>query len=540
MLAEPNLTALSGETASFLAGGEFPIPVPQSARHASRSSSRSSASASPSRRRSSATGASACASHPKSASSQHRERDHRSTASSIPSLTTRRAETTVELASGQSFAIAGLIQNRSADHGRQDSGPGRHPGSGRAVPFGQLPAPRNRARDIVTPYIVQPVSAPAPRRAHGCHHRRRRQPEAGLRVRHRRLRRVTSRRPTAYRFLRRSQRPRRLRCPVTAAQDGDPPMNRSALALLAALVLSPALQGCEAEQQDRLVTLRDLEAGDAAGGATGSDGGAHASGHAFRRAQPQSRAPKRPRCSNSSIARASPRDTGDRDRPTLPTAPTPACSPTAWARYAGSWRRAASSSTWRRPRKSAIRPGGGSRAEVAGRPDQVSRATTRRSSSIRRAGRSSTPAALRDRSRTDAREPNDLNQGRDPAAGRRRRPVPVHPALPHRPDLSRRSTQSTTTNGTPDVEPRQETFQEGGTDARPPSRPKLPAGGQRLDCLAFVADNQTHGVMSSVDLKQLFGKSQVRDGGSREALEFLPRMRRPACWSSTSRTRPSP
>ena len=28
-LAEPNLTALSGETASFLAGGEFPIPVSQ-------------------------------------------------------------------------------------------------------------------------------------------------------------------------------------------------------------------------------------------------------------------------------------------------------------------------------------------------------------------------------------------------------------------------------------------------------------------------------------------------------------------------------
>src|SRR4029079_12413688 len=27
ILAEPNLTALSGETASFLAGGEFPVPI---------------------------------------------------------------------------------------------------------------------------------------------------------------------------------------------------------------------------------------------------------------------------------------------------------------------------------------------------------------------------------------------------------------------------------------------------------------------------------------------------------------------------------
>src|SRR3546814_17883753 len=29
-LAQPSLTALSGETASFLAGGEFPIPIQQS------------------------------------------------------------------------------------------------------------------------------------------------------------------------------------------------------------------------------------------------------------------------------------------------------------------------------------------------------------------------------------------------------------------------------------------------------------------------------------------------------------------------------
>src|SRR5205085_7711164 len=29
VLAEPNVIAISGEQASFLAGGEFPIPVPQ-------------------------------------------------------------------------------------------------------------------------------------------------------------------------------------------------------------------------------------------------------------------------------------------------------------------------------------------------------------------------------------------------------------------------------------------------------------------------------------------------------------------------------
>ena len=30
VLAEPNLTAMNGQTASFLVGGEFPYPVPQS------------------------------------------------------------------------------------------------------------------------------------------------------------------------------------------------------------------------------------------------------------------------------------------------------------------------------------------------------------------------------------------------------------------------------------------------------------------------------------------------------------------------------
>lgn len=55
--------------------------------------------------------------------------------------------------------------------------------------------------------------------------------------------------------------------------------------------------------------------------------------------------------------------------------------------------------------------------------------------------------------------------------------------------------------------------------AKTAAAPKKP-GVQRMDCVAFVADNQTHGAASGV-AKQLFGKSQVRDGGSREALEYL-------------------
>ena len=58
-LAEPNLTAVSGETANFLAGGEFPIPRRRQRRASSPSPSRSSASAWPSRRSSCRRAASA-------------------------------------------------------------------------------------------------------------------------------------------------------------------------------------------------------------------------------------------------------------------------------------------------------------------------------------------------------------------------------------------------------------------------------------------------------------------------------------------------
>jgi pilus assembly protein CpaC len=62
-LAEPNLTALSGETASFLAGGEFPIPISQSLGAVTIEYK-----ASPSRRSCLATDASRCVLGPKSAS----------------------------------------------------------------------------------------------------------------------------------------------------------------------------------------------------------------------------------------------------------------------------------------------------------------------------------------------------------------------------------------------------------------------------------------------------------------------------------------
>lgn len=112
-LAEPNLTAISGQQASFLAGGEFPIPVP-----------------------SSSGGGTVITIEYKQYGIQLNftptvlgdgrirlqcmptvsELDYSNAVEfdgfTIPGLTTRTVNTTVELAEGQTFALAGLLQDQ--------------------------------------------------------------------------------------------------------------------------------------------------------------------------------------------------------------------------------------------------------------------------------------------------------------------------------------------------------------------------------------------------------------------------------------------
>jgi pilus assembly protein CpaC len=153
-LAEPNLTTVSGETASFLAGGEFPVPVPQdggvitvtfkkfgvglSFTPTLLSPRRISLKVQPEVSQLSNAGA------------------IQIQGINVPSLTTRRASTTVELASGQSFAIAGLLQNNYT----KDLS--KVPGIGDIPVLGKLFTSENFRRDetelviIVTPYVVRP------------------------------------------------------------------------------------------------------------------------------------------------------------------------------------------------------------------------------------------------------------------------------------------------------------------------------------------------------------------------------------------------
>lgn len=156
-LAQPNLTAISGETADFLAGGEFPIPIPGNFAGTTIEYRKYGVS---------------LAYTPTVLSNGRislRVRPEVSELSSegaiemegfqIPALTIRRAETTVELGSGESFMIAGLMNNRSI--GAID----KMPGLGDVPLLGMLFKSDNFRRGetelviVVTPYLVQPVSA---------------------------------------------------------------------------------------------------------------------------------------------------------------------------------------------------------------------------------------------------------------------------------------------------------------------------------------------------------------------------------------------
>src|SRR4029078_6138271 len=158
ILAEPSLTALSGETASFLAGGEFPIPVSQGGANNGITieykqygvglaftpivlgDGRISMRVRPEVSQLSDSGAVTL-------------NNFRG-----PALITRRAETTVELGSGQSFMIAGLLQNTG------NNSIDKAPVLGDLAILGALFRSTKFQRSetelvvIVTPYLVRPVS----------------------------------------------------------------------------------------------------------------------------------------------------------------------------------------------------------------------------------------------------------------------------------------------------------------------------------------------------------------------------------------------
>ena len=77
----------------------------------------------------------------------------------VPGITTRRAETTVELGSGQAFMIAGLTSNRAANSIDKAPGLGDVPILGNLFRSTSFRRGETELVIIVTPYLVKPVNA---------------------------------------------------------------------------------------------------------------------------------------------------------------------------------------------------------------------------------------------------------------------------------------------------------------------------------------------------------------------------------------------
>jgi len=153
-LAEPNLTAMSGQTASFLAGGEYPFPV----------AGQLGAVTIEFKKFGVGLGFTPVVLANRMISlriePEVSQIDTSTTvqtpAGPVPSLVVRRASTQVELRDGQSFAIAGLMQNTSQDHNDQLPWLGDVPIIGALFRSASYIRNETELAIIVTPRLVQP------------------------------------------------------------------------------------------------------------------------------------------------------------------------------------------------------------------------------------------------------------------------------------------------------------------------------------------------------------------------------------------------
>lgn len=163
ILAEPNVLAIDGKKASFIAGGEFPFPTVQGGASAG--------AVTISFRRFgvsidfvphiTARGTIRLQVTPEVSSLDYANSVVVS-GFTIPALSTRRVQTEVELQSGQSFVIAGMLDNRAAETFS------KIPGLSSIPLLGKLFESRTRTRNhsellvMVTPELVRPIPANKP------------------------------------------------------------------------------------------------------------------------------------------------------------------------------------------------------------------------------------------------------------------------------------------------------------------------------------------------------------------------------------------
>jgi pilus assembly protein CpaC len=150
--------ALSGDTASFLAGGEFPIPVASKNGEITVEFKKFGVGLdfSPTVL---GDGLVNLRVRPE-VSSLDRANGIRSSNIEIPGISVRRADTTVELRDGQAFAIAGLLQNDYSNDVRQTPWLGNVPVLGALFSSKRYQRNESELVIIVTPRLVRPAAHP--------------------------------------------------------------------------------------------------------------------------------------------------------------------------------------------------------------------------------------------------------------------------------------------------------------------------------------------------------------------------------------------
>ncbi|MBX6421471.1 MAG: type II and III secretion system protein family protein [Nevskia sp.] len=162
VLAEPSLTAMSGQTASFLAGGEFPVPVPQGG--------------------SGINGASTITIQFKQfgvrlsltptvlskdrialkvapeVSELNFSEGITLNGFTVPGLDVRRTDTTVELGDGESFVISGLVSNNLRNNIDKVPWLGDLPVIGAFFRDTSINRQEKELIMVVTPHLVQPLA----------------------------------------------------------------------------------------------------------------------------------------------------------------------------------------------------------------------------------------------------------------------------------------------------------------------------------------------------------------------------------------------
>ncbi|WFW02018.1 type II and III secretion system protein family protein [Klebsiella aerogenes] len=160
ILAEPNITAVNGQQASFLAGGEVPVPVPVNNEMVGISykpygvslqftpqllpNNRISMDVTPEVSSVSTTNAMQISGY------------------NVPSFQVRRAHTRVEVSSGQTFAIAGLFQRNNTTNLEQIPLLGRIPVIGPLFQSRRFSNDETELVILITPYLIKPPVASAP------------------------------------------------------------------------------------------------------------------------------------------------------------------------------------------------------------------------------------------------------------------------------------------------------------------------------------------------------------------------------------------